>query len=321
MTSYSKWIPASRDEPVFDVAERSLRARLGAVEHFLPLAAHQAHESIEHVHQLRVWSRRATAAIRLYRDLCPWVRSGRVKKQLTKIRRAANDARDADVLLLRLEKDQNEPGAARLLERARKHRAQSQQPLVAIFDKMESGDRFRRQMENLLSSLRERAQSNALRSARFGPWARANLRPYLDQFFHDGQAPLSDLGALHQFRISGKKLRYTMELLAAAFPLRFAKRLYPKIESLQERLGEINDLATAQLRYRHWLEEAESESEVEYIRGLLADEEDRLRRCREAFSAWWKPPRVRRLAKAFHDIIRPRKRCLPATNHAFSGEK
>ena len=63
-----KWIqgvsPADRTS---DVAVRTLAGPLGAVLYYLPLAAEKADEDLEHVHQLRVWTRRATAALRSVR--------------------------------------------------------------------------------------------------------------------------------------------------------------------------------------------------------------------------------------------------------------
>jgi hypothetical protein len=64
-----RWVqgvsPADR---TIDVAVRTLGGRLDAVLYYLPLAAEKADEDTEYVHQLRVWTRRATAALRLYED-------------------------------------------------------------------------------------------------------------------------------------------------------------------------------------------------------------------------------------------------------------
>ena len=90
------------------------------------------------------------------------------------------------------------------------------------------------------------------------------------------------------FEISGKKLRYTMELLAGAFPSRFMRKLYPKVEALQERLGEINDCATAQVRCQQWLDEAADVAEIDYVKRILAEEQQRLEQRRQEFLAWWR---------------------------------
>ena len=96
MTDFStdKWVQGtSPRDPATDVAVRTLRGRLSAVWHCLPLAALEP--DLEKVHQLRVWSRRAAAALGLYEDLLPRRQFRWLKKRLRKIRRAANDARAA----------------------------------------------------------------------------------------------------------------------------------------------------------------------------------------------------------------------------------
>src|SRR5262249_58635227 len=105
-----KWVQGvSPDDRTTDVAVRTLQARLAAIQHYLPLAAEKAEEDVEHVHQLRVWTRRASAALKLYAGLLPRRRTARMKKQLKRLRRAANDARDCDVLARRLAEDHAHP--------------------------------------------------------------------------------------------------------------------------------------------------------------------------------------------------------------------
>ena len=58
-----------------------------------------------------------------------------------------------------------------------------------------------------------------------------------------------DVQALHAFRIQGKQVRYAMEIFAGAFPPEFREQLYPIVETLQDRLGAINDHVTAQTHF------------------------------------------------------------------------
>ena len=55
----------------------------------LPLALQQAVKDVEHVHQLRVATRRARAALDIFADCLPDGAFTAAKKQLRKIRRAA----------------------------------------------------------------------------------------------------------------------------------------------------------------------------------------------------------------------------------------
>ncbi|HUG17662.1 MAG TPA: CHAD domain-containing protein, partial [Planctomycetaceae bacterium] len=90
MPQFDKWInDLSAIDPVGRVARRSVRLRLEAVGYYLPLAAKHAGENIEHVHQLRVWTRRALAALDLFTELLPKAEEKWFRKTLHKIRRAA----------------------------------------------------------------------------------------------------------------------------------------------------------------------------------------------------------------------------------------
>jgi len=99
-----KWIKVdSPDEPVLAVARRTLRGRLRWLWHCLPLAALQPEEDVEYVHQLRIATRRAEAALETFAPYLPGRRARWLSKKLRQVRRAAGDARDLDVLKLHLE--------------------------------------------------------------------------------------------------------------------------------------------------------------------------------------------------------------------------
>ncbi len=103
MRRKGKWISVeSPDQPVTDVARQALDKRLSTVWRCLPLAAHKADDDIEYVHQLRVASRRAMAAIEIFESFLPKHRAAWFKRQLKRVRNAAGDARDFDVLAARM---------------------------------------------------------------------------------------------------------------------------------------------------------------------------------------------------------------------------
>ncbi len=108
---------------VREVADRTIRLRIAAVTHFLPLAAAHADEDIEYVHQLRVATRRAVAAIRLYQSWLPAKRRRRLCRLLKQIRRAAGEARDCDVLLARQATASDSTCSDALLDDLRRRRA------------------------------------------------------------------------------------------------------------------------------------------------------------------------------------------------------
>jgi CHAD domain-containing protein/uncharacterized protein Yka (UPF0111/DUF47 family) len=273
------------DDKTIEVAVLTLRDRLEVVEHFLPLAAYEAEADVEHVHQLRVWTRRAAAALKLYSEFLPRHRTAWIEKQLRRIRRVANDARDCDVQIQRL--SQADPhSAANWLKHLQGERAKVQKPLVAVCEKMEAGNRFQRRVTKLIDRMRTHGKEQlGIRPPRFGEWARVSLRPIVERFFETMPADNADEKQLHQFRIQGKRLRYAMELIAPAFPRDFQEELYPIIEELQDKLGDINDLALSIARL---VESQASTIEANGHRSeLLKKEQNRLDEARKDFQRWW----------------------------------
>ena len=79
-------------------ASRILEARLQAVWHWLPLAAERSDEDVEHVHHLRIATRRAVESLRLFSELVPEEAYRDIRAKLRRIRLAADAARNWDVL-------------------------------------------------------------------------------------------------------------------------------------------------------------------------------------------------------------------------------
>ncbi len=303
MARMDKWISGvSPDDRTSDVAGRTLRFRLAAVQHYLPLAAEKPDEDVEYVHELRVATRRTTAALRLYADMLPRRRTARMETRLKQIRRAAGDARDCDVLAQRLSECHSDAEAQRFLEEVRSRRRQAQRPIQAVYRRLKKDDRFDRRVKKLLRGVRPRGKAES-KDPRFGEWARTCLRRIVNRFFKAAPTDGTDASALHRFRIRAKELRYEMELLAGAFPPDFVEKLYPVVETLQQQLGEINDHATAQARLRHRIDAADDPSEADHLRTLLEDEYARLNRSRRTFLQWWTPQRKDDLQARFNELL------------------
>jgi CHAD domain-containing protein len=301
-----KWVEGiSPNDRTGVVAARTLQGRLGVVLLFLPLAAaEKAKEDVEYVHQLRVWSRRATAALNLYQELIPRRRLVWMKKQLKRVRRAASDARDCDVLIERLMRKPAGHRAKRWLEEVRAERAEVQNALVAVRERLERGDRFARRIDKLLQRVRSRGEDESGAAAtRFRDWARKHVRRAARRFFDAIPADKAHAAALHQLRIRGKELRYLIELLSGAFPCPLRTRLYPTIEAMQDRLGEINDLATATARLRHKIEAARDAAEAASWRRLLSNEQEQFDLARQKFWGWCGPELVQDLRDGFEELL------------------
>src|SRR5687767_3640798 len=93
-----KWISGlSEDMPAEEAARLALHLRVKAVIDLLPRALAGPQDDPEPVHQLRVSTRRAAAALRSFADLLPGKYHKGLARQLRRIRRAAGEARDWDV--------------------------------------------------------------------------------------------------------------------------------------------------------------------------------------------------------------------------------
>lgn len=298
-----KWIEGiAPDASTRKAAVRTLKARLGAVEHYLPLAAKKAVKDVEYVHSLRMWTRRATSALELYDELLPRKQAAWFKKQLKRIRHAAGDARDYDVLAGSLEQDSARQALKPCLKKIYGLREKAQNPLITIHKKLKRDDRFDRQLKNLLRRIERNSEAN---NPHFGKWSHAKLQPIVKNFFEAIPGKDADLAALHRFRIRGKELRYAMELLAGAFPSDFRQRLYPIVETVQDRLGKINDLATAREHLQQLLDDTSNATEKRHQLRLIAQEQTCLEQAHREFLAWC-APHLDILRTGFSTMLQPK---------------
>lgn len=154
-----KWIlNVTPEERTRDVAVHTLQTRLEAVQDYLPLAAEKAEEDIEYVHELRVWTRRAAAALEMYANFLPRRRAAWIAKQLKRLRLAANDARDCDVLAQRLAQDHSHPEVLRWVDEVRAQRVKAQEPIIAMHERLHRHNRFGHRIEKLLQRVRRRGK-------------------------------------------------------------------------------------------------------------------------------------------------------------------
>jgi CHAD domain-containing protein len=291
MLPIAKWIDGIDAEGTVDAAaRRSLEARLTAVIHALPLAAYLAEHDIEHVHRLRVSARRAVAALELYWDWLPRKQAHWLKRRLKKIRRAAGDARDLDVLAKRLARDYGDR-AAPVVALVKERRAKVQSAIVDVAERCRRDDRFVRKTSKLLESIKLKKQTNGL-VVTFREWAVAQLTASASPFFEGLPDDSADTVALHQFRIRGKELRYTIELVSAAFGPELRKKHYAVVEELQELLGNVQDHVAAMGHMSEWVKDSRDAEQQGLLHELADEEREHLVDAIRDFRSWWTNERV-----------------------------
>jgi CHAD domain-containing protein len=294
MAPSGKWIDGiDADGSIEEAARVSLEARLAAVRYWLPLAAYLAEHDIEHVHRLRVSTRRAMAALRLYDDWLPRKPARSIRKRLKKIRRAAGDARDLDVLANRLSHDY-EQAAEPIQPWIAQRRARVQRAIEKVADRSRRRERFARKIVKVTSKIRTAGPGDSA-PVQFRQWAGQQLHDATGNFFAELPDESADVETLHQFRIRGKELRYTIELVAPAFGPDLRAKYYPVVESLQEKLGDVQDHVTASDRLRGWAEEMHDSDHKQTLLQLASEEGRRLEEQLQQFRKWWTPARIQAL--------------------------
>lgn len=303
MVRSNKWIKGTTpQQPITTVARRALRERLKAVRYYAPLAAKRWEEDIEHVHQIRVATRRARAALHIFAHLLPQREARWMKRRLRELRGAAGKARDLDVLAARLQSITEETKGSHLgpvVEQVLARRRKAQKPLVTTYKNAERKG-FKQRSRAIAKAVRWRHEQQ---EPTFTETARTKLVPLVDNFFVAAAADLSNIEALHQMRIASKEIRYAMELLAGAFEDSFRSELYATFAEVQEKLGTINDHATAIAMFNEWYERADYNGSRAELAGLTANEEEQLNAKCQGFRDWWTAERATELAHHFATLL------------------
>jgi CHAD domain-containing protein len=224
-----------------------------------------------------------------------------MRKQLKRVRKAAGDARDLDVLRLRWsDPDQHLPAAQAplLLEQVKRRRRKAQWPIEDAYHKFLRKN-FERRTRKFVKRVRLRAAQPVACDQTLGCLARVALGRLVVPYLQAGEAPMTDAESLHAFRIKSKEVRYAMEIFAGAFDVDFRQQLYPIVESLQDRLGAINDHVTAQNSLAAWRSETESCAVKAALDVGIEHEERAFELARQDFLAWWTPERRGELRRHF----------------------
>lgn len=217
-------------------------------------------DDIEHIHRMRVASRRLRAALPLFAPCFP-PRQYRIwMEELRKITQSLGEARDTDVqidflksFIKRNRKGKGGPADEIAVPLTRemevfltaltRRRAKLQKRVVTALDAFQKSGVLE-EMQSAFTALSSGTRQAPRRAAAAGVPAVAAERigRRLDTLL--GYEPyLSDPDAIaehHQMRIAGKKLRYTIEVYSPVYRLGLDKFLV-RVKKVQEILGDIHD--------------------------------------------------------------------------------
>ncbi|MGV3604815.1 MAG: CHAD domain-containing protein [Planctomycetaceae bacterium] len=298
-----KWMEGvAQEAAVRKGASKILAARLKRVIAALPMAATQR-EDIEHVHRLRVATRRTMTALKLFRKVLPARALKGLRKTLKRIQKVAGEARDLDVLMLGLTKSRHagKQGMALALLKERKG---VQRELKELYWDLRKGKSLKKQADKLIKQVRNCKQGKAKQA--FGPWGQKQLREVSQRFFEAAPQDTGDLKQLHRFRIRGKELRYTLELVAGGGPAALRTKVYPAMEQLQEKLGAIHDSLVAMKRMERLSEDEKRSSLRPFAVATAKRKSARLKRQVKAFGRWWTPKKAKEMQRLLTSVKRSR---------------
>jgi inorganic triphosphatase YgiF len=210
---------------------------------------------VEGVHQMRVGVRRLRSALRLFRPVLPAAALRPLEAELRWLGRELGAVRDLDVFVLELlgpisTRRPGDKGLERLSEAAQALRAERHEQLRRALDSPRA-TRFVLELGRFVARREWRSQPLDEASARLFAPARGLAVELLER----RQRKVRRLGEridelappdLHRLRIELKRLRYASELLGGLFPGRRRDRYLERLPELQDRLGRLADIATAQ---------------------------------------------------------------------------
>lgn len=303
-----KWLDLAtrRGASAGDVARRVVRAGMKRLARAIGACGEEA--SAARVHELRVAARRAGSTLRALGPCLESRGAERARRLVRDVRRAAGLLRDTDVhAALFAALDERGSASARqgqalgpvqghvhgieeILRWLGRDRALAQQRLREALV-IATPERVRELGNELVpGGAGEAARSIAevSRDRMAGMAARARAAAAAD---------LRELGALHELRLSIKDLRYGVELLGAALGDDVRSKVFPRLVEAQQRLGEVNDLATlvermeryaAELATTHEREQPEGREDLTRVVHQLRARFARVRDLRALrATAWW----------------------------------
>ncbi|WP_051308993.1 CHAD domain-containing protein [Desulfogranum japonicum] len=213
----------------------------------------------EFLHDLRVAIRRTRSGLTLIKKVLPEEVVARFKAEFKKLGSVTGPVRDLDVYLLSEEKYRKrlpaclQPGLTTFFTTLQQER-QRQQKLLAR--ELKSG-----RVESLLVTWEKHLQQEDKEPAQYADnpivdVARKVIYRRYKRVMKDGQVitPGCPDEKLHELRIEGKKLRYAMEFFRSLFPKEEIETAIKQLKTLQNNLGDFNDLSVQREMLLHTLE-------------------------------------------------------------------
>jgi len=292
--------PLPADTPLKDAAQEILQQRLDGVLYYLPRVARRADEDVEFVHQLRVAARRSTASLDAFRPLLPRRRTKYLRKSLRRLRKALGEARDLDVMTIRLGNEAERRDSKKLhrVVKMLKSRRRAEQGRVADACAAAEQAGLAKAVNGVLKRVHWRGSGGEPALTDFD--ARL-LREAVTRFFREADTSAQDPLVLHEARVEAKRLRYTLELVDPLIARPAGRKSRKRFAELQESLGQISDHAAAADLFERWADDSRAGSTLQQ---LAIEERDLLGEAVEQFHANWPSKRLEKLRQLLLKLAR-----------------
>ena len=279
-------------------------------------------QDVEHIHRMRVASRRLRAALPLFSSCIPEKNYRQWLQGIQKITSALGDARDTDVqieFLIKIIK-KREGGLQRddpaypvppgprgdietiILKQLQKKRRKLQNAVMSALVKLEHSGIIDKMRTFFISRIKESEKRTRKKSPLYGipPVAaslisrRLNVLLSYEEWVHNPDAVTEH----HAMRIAAKKLRYTMEVYAPLYILGLKKYHY-RVKKVQEILGDLHDCdvwidtVTVMLlkeRSTSFIKNSSGNEQVSRVSGyrqFLSEREKERKRLYRRFVTYW----------------------------------
>lgn len=296
---------ATADAHASKVARQVIKQRVQAAADYWKRVAKHDKPRVEDIHQLRVWSRRAMAALQLFAPLLAAEPTTEMLQILNKARKQAGKARDCDVLLLSLDKDARN-ALADALSIMKQQRAESAAKLAKSYrKKVRSGDlsECSRALNKKLPAIG--ATGHVPPQIEFGPWFLQQFAVVSAELLKQLRPAKPSQPRAHSLRIEGKRIRYALEIGLPSLPMQAGKQLYSALENLQEQLGSLCDAQAQAAQFRE-LAKTLKPSHRTRLHQAAAENDRRAAAMFRSFARWWKAANGRKkLLQQFAVLLTP----------------
>ena len=254
-------------------------------------------EDPEHLHKMRVATRRQRAAWRVFGDTYDAKRTKRHRDRLRDVARRLGTVRDLDVLIenaVAYQKLQSEAELAAFEPLVASWRVRRDDARVLLVRELDSR-RYLEWLDDYVDFVQTEGRGALTVTATVAHRVRDTMPSRIWAAYEGVRAyePVlrwADVPTLHDLRIAGKWLRYTIEFVREALGPD-ATPLIEKVVALQDHLGLLNDADVAGSLARQFLVEHAGDlddAESAAIGRYLVDRERELARLRRAVGPTWR---------------------------------